>query len=496
MKCVLSRNEAYQIDNEAMKLIPSSVLMENAGKGVYEFIRTTYPKAKRIALFCGHGNNGGDGFVIARLLKENGCYPEIFLLGDSNKFSPETKRNFELLSNIPKYEAANSFKQNLDDYDLIVDAIYGIGFRGTLNSQIEMIINKINMANSSKIAVDISSGLDADNGLCDNAFNADYTLTMGAYKYGHFLGQGMDYSGIVNVVDIGFPESAFQGISVNLATRDDIVYPNRKRSYHKANYGKIAIIAGSSEYKGAAVLAARAALKSGAGLITLFHPPEIDPSTQLTEVMCRPIPQDFYNHHKTNDYALHESEILDFIKDYDVLLLGPGIGVSPFSTNLVDIITKHWKKPLVLDADALNILSQNPQWLDRLENAIITPHIGEFARLCNKTSQDILDNPIRHAVEFSSKYNLVLLLKSSYRLIIASGDIRIDISGNDGLATGGSGDVLAGITVSFLGQNLSPFNAAVSASYLLGTTAEYCNEYLHTPAITPTDIIDNLFRKE
>ncbi len=511
------------IDNYTIKDfgIDARILMEYAGSGSATFIADIMEYEGEIAIFCGQGNNGGDGFVIARCLKNRGFCPIVFFLGDRKKMTPETEANYKLLSKmkIPVYYISKleEWEDLIEDYfndsetpfEVIVDALFGIGFSGELPELYSRIINHLNEIDTLRIAIDIPSGLPADTGWTENAFRADYTLTMAAPKYGHYLGKGREYSGIVIPLDIGIPQDVWEEREplAELVDEDNVLYPERLPYYHKGDYGRVAIIAGSPGFSGAAVLASEAALHAGSGLITLFHHQGMENiyETNLIEVMTRTLPfsvgdplikDNFLSENLTDLPEIRK--FLETLDLYDVLLIGPGLGMTPLAIALVNIITREWQKPAVYDADALNILAHYPQWLKRIEKrpVILTPHIGEFARLIQRSREEVQQDTIASLQQFLSEYDIDLLLKGITRLFVNRQEMIFDISGNDGLATGGSGDVLSGIIVSFLAQKLSPPEAAISGSYLLGSTAEKCAEFRQTPAITPTDIIEYLFEED
>ncbi len=378
----------------------------------------------------------------------------------------------------------------LSEFDLIVDAIFGVGLKGTVSGWRTNVMDKINSAEKTVVAIDIASGVDANTGQAEVAVEADFTLTMANYKYGHFLGKGREKSGDTLVVDIGIPTTVYEKFppKAKLVTSENVNYPLRSRFSHKGNYGRVGIIAGSPGFSGAAIMAARSALRSGAGIITLFHPAGMEQifESQLLEVMTQPLPlvrgdkEGFFNKLNT----------------MDALLIGPGIGTTTQKKELIADILKFWRKPLVLDADALNILSRSRNLLDKIVDkpVVLTPHLGEFARLCNKSIADIQADPIKELMEFTQYYKCNVLLKSATTIFCDGENLIFDVSGNDGLATGGSGDVLAGIIISFLGQKLDITNAAISASYLMGETAERLAEIRKPASIIPSDIIEGLFK--
>lgn len=495
---ILSREEMYAFDKYTIEKIgiPGKVLMENAGKGCAEFIRDrilTVPDAQ-IALFCGTGNNGGDGFVIARYLKNWNFRPVIFLLGSPHKMSGETHDNFQecLKLEIPvKQIEDNDFC--LEEFHLIVDAIFGVGLKGNVQGWRAQVIQKINETSLPIVSVDIASGIDANTGQADIAIQADFTLTMANYKYGHFLGQGRKKSGETLIIDIGIPEHVYETFPprATLVTAENVVYPERYRYSHKGDYGRVGIIAGSPGFSGAAIMASRSALRSGAGLITLFHPAGMESifETQLLEVMTYSLPE-------INETLEFPPDFQQKLNTMDVLLIGPGIGTENKTKYLVESILKSWQKPLVLDADALNVLSRNRKLLNEIKNkpVLLTPHLGEFARLAEKNISEIQADPLKHVTDFINIYKCSLLLKNFTTVFADKSGFVFDISGNDGLSTGGSGDVLAGIIVSFLAQKLDLKNSAVSASFLLGETAEALAEIRKPASIIPSDIIEHLFK--
>jgi len=494
---VLSREEMYAIDKFTIENIgiPGQELMENAGKVCSIFINDLIAPENRIALFCGNGNNGGDGFVIARYLQNWDHSTEIFLMGSKDKMSPETLSNYDQCEKLGiPISRIEQEPGDLSDFDLIIDAIFGVGLKGEISGWRANVINKINRSEKMVIAIDIASGIDANTGQAANAVNADFTLTMANIKYGQLLGEGREKSGETLVMDIGIPQNVYLQFPIKgkLATDKNVIFPYRSRFSHKGDYGRVGIIAGSPGFTGAAILASKAALRAGAGLITLFHPMGLEAifENQLLEVMTYSIPELPLN--KGDEY----NNFINKLNTMDVLLIGPGIGQSKETEEFIKQIIISWNKPMVLDADGLNIIAKNKTILEKLSGkpVILTPHIGEFASLCNVEIEDIQNNTLQYLQDFAAKYKGNILLKSATSIFCDDNGFIFNITGNDGLSTGGSGDVLAGIITSFIGQRLSIKDAAVSASYLLGETVEKLSEFRKPASIIPSDIIENIFK--
>ena len=452
--------------------LPSRVLMENAGKGCADIIHQRN-FGQRVIVVCGVGNNGGDGFVIARWLYKYGYDVTIVVVGDKQKFSPETAENFKACEKLG-LEILDDFDFSAG-FDLIVDALFGIGFKGNIEGELKEIVDTINFSFAKVVSIDIPSGLDADNGLSECCVHADLTLTMAAAKPGHFLGRGKEVCGELVVVPIGIPVNELFKSLDEFEYLDEQILPKRSPVAHKGTYGNLAIVAGSQGYSGAAILCSRSALHSGAGLITLYYPQGMEEifEQSLTEVMTK------------------NFDALEMMKA-DTVLLGPGFGTQ--NVEAVEYILNNFDGKLIIDADGLNILAENREMLQKIKGAVLTPHIGEFARLCGVTVEKVLQNPMELLKDFVAKFDCKVLLKSHVSLFCTGQKIWFINKGNDGLATGGSGDVLAGAIASFATQGLDLVSACLGASYLVGDTAEKLANEFATPAITPSRIIENFFK--
>lgn len=486
MAIVLNRKQMQDIDRRAIEDfgLPSRLLMENAGLRCADSILNMYAQEikRGVIVLCGSGNNGGDGYVVARYLHPFTQKVQILSFGRGN-YSAETRANRELCEKlgIPILqitEASDADQVDLEGFTLLIDAIYGIGFRGDLPAEVAGIFAKLSTMEHKRIALDIASGIDADTG-CGSSLKMDTTLAIAALKYGHLLGAGRRLSGEVITLPIGIPLEYFEGIDAKLCTK--IVYPTRYAHSHKGNYGRVMIFGGSPGYEGSVRLTALAALRSGCGLATIYSPKASLASYGMNpEIMCSVLPRD--NH-----------ELIAIIKRADAICIGPGLGLDAEAETLLQNVLVHSEKPVVIDADAITIISKNPDMYRYLakEGVILTPHKAEFCRLAAITMAEFDADPIAHARAFAEEYNTRVLIKSHVSILAMPKGLRIIAAGNDALSTGGSGDALAGVIASFAAQKLQLWDAASSAALLMGKTAEYLSTKRQSFSILPGDIINS-----
>ncbi len=479
--------------------IPSRILMENAGLGCAEFLRREIlPEPANVLCICGSGNNGGDGLVIARWLAHWNYPVQIIMIGNPGQMSEETQNNYALcrkleipISESSDLESWKENKVNLERYALVIDAIFGTGFKGELDAFISQVVKDINSEAKLVVSIDMPTGLNGFTGNSRLCIQAHYTLTLAALKYGHLLNAGMMRCGTTKVIDIGIPEKFYKNVkSANLVTEDTVSFPIRNRLNHKGSYGRIAVIAGSPGFSGAALMSSKACLRAGAGLVTLFYPQGMENifAGKVMELMSQTIPQD-------EEGKYEHDQLLEKLEPFDVLLVGPGIGKGQNIQELAEYLLKYWSKPMIIDADGLNALASDSSLLFKLKGRpiLLTPHIGEFSRLVGLSIEELERDVIGHLAKFVNTWGTHVLLKSSTTIYADMEHMDFMITGNDGLATGGSGDVLAGIVTSFISQHLPIHKAAPAAAWILGKTAENLAKYKGTPAILPTDIIDHLF---
>lgn len=505
MAYVLSSKQMKAMDKRTIKDfgLPARILMENAGNGCADYLLATYPEMKSgmVTILHGCGNNSGDGFVIARKLFLAGINVTLVQVHCS-KFSEESKANYDLCTklNILMLECLDEtclgeLVHITSNSCMIIDAVFGIGFHGELSDYLKEVFEHANISNKPRIAIDIPSGINADTGAVDyNAFRATETLCIHAPKFGSILNQGRIYSGKLTTIKISIFTDYKDNASLSLVIdEENCEYPDRFEQANKGDYGRVVIIGGSPGFSGSAAMAAKAALRAGAGYCYLMSRPEMEAHYyHLTpEIMFRAIPE--YPETGLPD----EEKLRELLKQVDSVVIGCGMGLDAYALNLLKIVLQYCKARIVVDADAIRLIADNKdlqQYLNR-RYIVLTPHLGEFSRLCGKSIKAIYMDTIGELTKYIKKTKAQILLKGYTTVFANDNYLLFNTSGNDGLATGGSGDVLAGIIGSFLAQGLYIPTAAINASYLLGKTAEKLSETRLPASILPSDIIDNLFVK-
>ncbi len=486
--------------------VPGVVLMENAGTATARIIQTELEDIKdpTVYVFCGKGNNGGDGFVVARHLWNEGIFVKVFCVVEENQISGDARINYNILKkmNIP-IEFVRT-KEDLESIntthpDLIVDALLGTGIKGAVKGFLKDVIDFINQNLETQIvSVDIPSGLNANSPVIPgSAIRADITVTMALPKRCHVMFPARSCVGELFIADIGIPPFVLNkdDVKVSILEDEDIVLPYRYDDTHKYECGKVAILAGSKGYTGAAALTSQAALKIGAGLVILGIPESMNPimEQKLTEVITRPLPE-------TAQQTIGKKSlpaIKELIDWCDVLAIGPGLGRTPEVQETVISILKECTKPVVIDADALFALANHPRLLQELSAGrdwVLTPHLGEFRRFFPESSKEEMSTlRIEKAQQFASDFHVVLLLKGAPSLVaLPDQRVLINSTGNSGLASGGTGDVLTGFIAGLLAQGFSPDEAAYTGNFIHGLTADYIVEEETTYTLLAGELIDYL----
>lgn len=506
---VITPGEMAEIDRAAIEVerIGGMDLMERAGAGVADVARDMLSArgGRRVALWCGKGNNGGDGFVAARLLSESGFDASVFVLAPAGELSPDGRANFDRLAGlsvtVTEVRAGADVKAFTDSspaFDLVVDAVFGTGFSGRPEGVFETAIEAVNDYGCPVLAVDIPSGVSGDTGAVRGAaVAAARTVTFAAPKVGLVLYPGAGLVGEMEVVDIGIPARLFDSVPasrVYLVEQPDAeeLLPRRAPDAHKRQCGSVLVIGGSPGMTGAPAMCAQAALRSGAGLVTAGVPRSLNPilEVKLTEVMTRPLPEDA----EGSLSAGAAGEILGLSSTSDAVAVGPGMGTSAGAVALVRELVAGLEPPLVLDADGLNAMVGATELLaKRSRPLVLTPHPGEMERLTGTSAAGIQSDRVAAALEGARLWRAVVVLKGA-RTVVAEpgGEVRINRTGNPGMATAGMGDVLTGCIASFLGQGLGAFEAAVAGVYFHGYAADLAAEMDGMVGLTAGDVIRHL----
>ena len=502
---VVTSEEMRNIDAKTMQIgIPGVVLMENAGLGVVNAIERKFAGAENISVFVGRGNNGGDGLVVARHLTNRGYNVRTYVMAEPDKFTGDALTNLQIAQNmrlpleyILAEEQLEVHKGRIAASDLIVDAIFGTGLTGAVRGFAAKVIELLNSTGLPIIAVDLPSGLDANAGKVEGqCIRAALTVTMGLPKRGLFLYPGASYVGELQVADIGVPQSVVesQGISVELLQAAEMAkfLPVRPRDAHKGLFGKVFVLAGSVGFTGAAAMTGESALRVGAGLVTLGVPRSLNDimEVKLTEVMTLPLPETEFQTLASN---AHDG-ILRFVSGADVLALGPGLSRNPETSSLVRSICGEVRIPKVIDADGLNALAEDRVILKQLgSQTVLTPHPGEMARLMNCSIPDIQSDRIGVAQNFAKENGVVLVLKGVPTVIAdPHGNVYLNTTGNPGLASGGTGDVLTGAIAGFIAQGLSVMEAAMLGVYIHGLAGDMAAKDLGEAGMLAGDVIHHL----
>ncbi len=486
---VVTAEQMQAIDRQAIDGfgIPGITLMENAGVGIVQELQRRFPdlSRKKIFIFCGKGNNGGDGFVVARHLFNLGSEVRILLAGKLSELNGDAGINAISAHKIGiQVDELNPDHLNRHDHklrhcDIIIDAVFGTGLNKPVAGFMEKVIDKINQFEKFVVSVDINSGVDSESGqLMGPHVKSDLTLALACWKQSHLLHPSAGVMKETRLIDIGIPEKARvkQNIRVYQCEEEDIksYFQKRNPNSHKGDYGHVLVLAGSRGKEGAAGLTALAVLRSGAGLCTLALPASCQKAVHPMEVMTAPLPET-----ANGTLSLQAKEpILDLLKDKSALAIGPGITTDPETVALIGEILPLIQCPLVLDADALNAISSHKDWLEKLKpETVLTPHPKEMSRLTGMSTQEIQRNRVATAAQFATEHSLTLVLKGSPTLIaLADGSVTINPTGNAGMATGGSGDVLTGIIAGLMAQGLAPCSASIAGSYIHGQAGDHFAE--------------------
>ncbi len=481
--------DQFTIENEP---IASADLMERAAKECCFWIKKKAKTDQSFSVFAGPGNNGGDGLVIARLLSLSMFETKVYILNLNDQFSKDFKINLNRLKKIPNVEIIEwkdqpkewpAFSQNT----IIIDALFGSGLNKPLKDLPLQVIRFLNDQTNIKLAIDIPSGLYADIALPERnpaVLYADYTLSFQFPKLAFLMPENELYVGEWHVLDIGLSRNYISKTETPFyfLTHSYIksLYRHRSKFSHKGSYGHLLMIAGDETKMGAAVLSSKAALKTGVGLLTLHHPK--DSGAMVTAAV-----PEVMSSFDENDEAF--SKLPDMTR-FSNVAIGPGIGTRKTTTKALKLLLQEIKSPIVFDADAINILAENKTWLSYLPpQSVITPHLKEFERLAGKSNHSF--DRMQKAMEFAKKYQVYLIIKGANSMIVTpTSKVFFNATGNPGMATGGSGDVLTGMIASLIAQKYSPLEACIMGVYLHGLAGDLAADNLGFEAVLSGDIID------
>jgi NAD(P)H-hydrate epimerase len=486
--------------------IPSVVLMENAGRQAVAAMEAAFDDlpSSKVGVLCGRGNNGGDGFVVARTLAQRGIQATVYLLGSVADVRGDARTNLEILGHVglTVVEIATAQEWELhfsqiSECDLIVDAIVGTGFHGPLTGMLETVVADVNGLGVPVVAIDLPTGVSADSHEIEGeAIEASMTVTLAAPKIPLILPPADVYGGDLVIADIGIPAAVIDELDgpwLELLTRERMreLVPARAADSHKGDFGRVLVIAGSVGRTGAAHLSATGALRSGAGLVTIATPRSCvaTVAAMTPEYMTEPLEETAAG---AIDFTAVD-RVLDF--KADVIAMGPGLGRDPSTVAFIQAVVERSGVPLVLDADALNAFADDPDRLMGRDgvDVIITPHPGEMARLLNVSIEQVQSDRIEHAREYAAAHRVHVVLKG-HRTIIAGPEGRtfVNLTGNAGMATGGTGDLLTGMIAAWFAQLLDAEAACKLAVYLHGTAGDLAEADEGELALLPSDIAAHL----
>lgn len=501
---LVTAEQMQAIDRNAIETlgIPGAVLMENAGRAAAEEIMDDagelFPGP--VLILAGKGNNGGDGYVIARILADCGWQVQTLVLAEKDQIKGDARLMLQILQRLEAEiqfvadETSLRKKFTAAEPQLIIDALLGTGLSNEVSGLYRLAIDLVNQNPAQVVAVDVPSGVNGSDGrVMGVAVMADLTLCFDCAKIGHASRPGADYVGELRVLEIGIPRVQRPQVTIDCCLIDEeeasILLPDRLATGHKGTFGHLGVVAGSTGMTGAAVLCSEAGLRSGTGLVTLLCPADLHSvvEVKLTEVMTRALTGQ-------RDCLISENcvEIEGFSGKWQALVIGPGLGTDPQTVEAIRRLISESHCPLVLDADGLNALAGATKIMQKAEAAplVLTPHPGEFSRLSGKTIDEIEADRFRIARQFAIEHGVVLLLKGARTLIVdPEGRVRINGSGNSGLASGGSGDVLSGLIGGLLAQGLSSFDAASLGAWLHGAAADLLADEIGCAGILAGDLL-------
>jgi hydroxyethylthiazole kinase-like uncharacterized protein yjeF len=497
---ISSVNEMRNLDRRAIEEygITQEILMENAGQAAYFTILKEFGvKNKNFVIFCGVGNNGGDGLVVARKIYSNGGKVTVLILGDSSKFKGAAKQNFDIANKlqikIENLQDISSVREKVNNCDAIIDAIFGTGLDRKINGKYKDVIDLINVSQKTVFSIDIPSGIHGDTGkIMGTAVKAHYTTTFGLPKTGNLLYPGFELGGKLYVTHISFPPVLQDSDELKIATNDPESLPERSKDSHKGNYGKVLFIAGSSNYLGAPYFAALSFLKAGGGLSFLATPGTVSAfiGNKGSEIIF--VPQ---KNTTSGSISLeNKQQLLQFSENIDMVVIGPGLSLNEETQILVRELSAEIRKPLLIDGDGITAVANDWECIKKREApTILTPHLGEMARITKQKIEDIFKNKIDVLQSTTQELNATIVLKGAHSLIgYPDKRVFINLSGNPGMASAGSGDVLTGAIAAMLGLGFPVNDAVRMGVFIHGFAGDLAAKDKGEDGLIAGDIMDKL----
>ncbi len=497
---ICSVKDMHDLDQQAIENygITQEMLMENAGNAAFfTLMQHSTVAGKNILVFCGGGNNGGDGLVVARKAHSNGAKVRVFLLSDPQKYNGSAKLNYEIAFRlsfpVDRLTSSEQARQALKEADIIVDAIFGTGLTRTVEGLYAEIIEAINSARKTVFSIDIPSGINGNTGqVMGTAIQADFTTTFGLPKYGNLFYPGFAHGGQLSVTHISFPPEHYQRDHIFMETNQPPALPPRAEDAHKGGVGKALFIAGSQNYLGAPYFATMSFLKSGGGLSFLATPKPVAPlvANRGPEIILFPM-------EATENGSLSTSNrdaIMERAARVDFTVLGPGLSIDKDTIDLVHQLSAEIETPLLIDGDGLSAISIRPEILQgRTAATILTPHLGEMSRLCGHSVEEIQKDRVSLLRSTAQKLKSIIVLKGAHSLIgFPDGTIRLNLTGNSGMATAGSGDTLTGTIAALFGLGLMTEEAVAAGVFIHGFAGDLAAKQTGQDGLTAGDILNAL----
>jgi hydroxyethylthiazole kinase-like uncharacterized protein yjeF len=493
-------NEMRNLDRRAIDEygITQEILMENAGQAAYFTILKEFGiKNKNFVTFCGVGNNGGDGLVVTRKIYSSGGKVTVFILGDQSKFLGAAEQNFEIINNLEidviDLRDVSLALETINKCDAIIDAIFGTGLDREVKGIYEDVISMINISQKKVFSIDIPSGINGDTGqVMGTAVKADYTTTFGLPKIGNLLYPGFDYVGKLYVTHISFPPVMQNSDQLKIATNDPIPIPARDKDTHKGTFGKILFIAGSSNYLGAPYFAALSFLKAGGGLSYLATTANVVAAigSKGSEIVFVPL-----KNTTSGSISLeNKQQLLKFSENVDMVVIGPGLSLNTETQTLVRDFSDEIKKPLLIDGDGITAVANDCECIKQREApTILTPHLGEMERIVGKNIEDISNSKINVLQNTAEELNATIVLKGAHSLIgYPDRRVLVNLSGNPGMATSGSGDVLTGTIAAMFGLGFPIDDAVRMGVFLHGFAGDLAANNQGEDGLIASDIMNQL----